>query len=106
MCGRTSGNLLVIDCETNERFADQIRQVREWDIPLFTVKTARGGHIWLRCAEGEVKNLSLGELEELLRLCDELQSIGRMEMPFDPPGVLRNVRFNVTIELLDDKEAQ
>jgi hypothetical protein len=57
MCGKTSGNLFVIDCETPEALAYHINQLKKRNIPLWVVKTARGGHIYLFCADGEVKNV-------------------------------------------------
>lgn len=57
MCGATSGNLFVIDCETEEALRHHARQMRQRDIPLWVVKTARGGHIYLRTCDGEVHNV-------------------------------------------------
>jgi hypothetical protein len=64
MCGRTSGNLFVIDCESAESLAYHISQIRERRIPLWAVQTARGGHIYLRAADGEVQNIEPGVLPE------------------------------------------
>jgi hypothetical protein len=66
MCGSTSGNLFVIDCESPAAFAYQIEEIRKRQIPLWAAVTARGGHIYLRASNGEVENISgniLGELE-------------------------------------------
>lgn len=57
MCGATSGNLFVIDCESNESLIHHLEQMQERQIPLWAVKTARGGHIYLRCEDGEVHNI-------------------------------------------------
>lgn len=57
MCGATSGNLFVIDCETEEALRHHARQMRQRNIPLWVVKTARGGHIYLRARDGEVHNV-------------------------------------------------
>lgn len=64
MCGRTSANLFVIDCESAESFAHHIRQIRQRRIPLWAVQTARGGHIYLRASDGEVQNIEPGVLVE------------------------------------------
>jgi len=62
MCGRTSGNLFVIDCETLWSFQYHTEQVRKRGIALWAVKTSRGGHIYLRALDGEVHNIELGTL--------------------------------------------
>ncbi|GAB1421450.1 hypothetical protein MASR2M15_16150 [Anaerolineales bacterium] len=66
MCGKTSDNFFVIDCETLRSFNAHIRQMDKAQIPVCAVKTARGGHIYLRAKEGEVANIKaerLGEFE-------------------------------------------
>lgn len=57
MCGATSGNLFIIDCETPTALKYHTSQLQQRKIPLWVVQTARGGHIYLRAAEGEVKNV-------------------------------------------------
>lgn len=64
MCGRTSGNLFVIDCESPQSFEYHCNQLEQRDIPIWSVQTARGGHIYLRCAEGEVNNIKPGVLKD------------------------------------------
>lgn len=64
MCGHTSGNLFIIDLETPEAFEYHLNQIRERHIPVFASETARGGHIWLRCAEGEVSNIASGSISD------------------------------------------
>lgn len=61
--GRTSGNLFVIDCETPESFKFHCQQAAAKGIPLFTTITGRGGHIYLRAAEGEVSSIQLVDAE-------------------------------------------
>lgn len=66
MCGTTSRNLFVIDCETRGAFLNQIEELRKRNIPLWAATTARGGHIYLRAIDGEVANISaeiLGDYE-------------------------------------------
>jgi len=57
MCGRTSGNLFVIDCESDQTFRDNLDAMRQRNIPIWASKTGRGGHIYLRAKEGEVDNI-------------------------------------------------
>jgi Bifunctional DNA primase/polymerase, N-terminal/Primase C terminal 1 (PriCT-1) len=64
MCGHTSDNLFVIDCETQTALDHHLNQLRQRHIPLWVVSTARGGHIYLRCADGEVANIESGRLQD------------------------------------------
>ncbi len=64
MCGRTSRNLFVIDCETQDALQYHMEQLRQRRIPLWVVRTARGGHIYLRAKDGEVHNVSSGILPD------------------------------------------
>jgi hypothetical protein len=64
MCGRTSGNLFVIDCETQDALNHHIAEAKARSIPLWIVETARGGHIYLRCIEGEVTNIDSSTLHD------------------------------------------
>lgn len=66
MCGTTSNNLFVIDCESRGAFLYHIEELRKRQIPVWAATSARGGHIYLRASDGEVQNISaevLGELE-------------------------------------------
>lgn len=63
MCGRTSGNLFIIDCESEETLNYHLREMRKRRIPVWAVKTSRGGHIYLRSAEGEVANIEPGIIQ-------------------------------------------
>ena len=62
MCGRTSRNLFVIDCESPEALRFHIQQMRKRNIPLWVAETKRGGHIYLLSSDGEVNNISTGIL--------------------------------------------
>lgn len=64
MCGSTSRNLFVIDCETIEAFVYHIGEVRRRGIPLWAVTTGRGGHIYLSMREGEIDNVHPGILKD------------------------------------------
>ncbi len=63
MCGRTSNNLFVIDCETKPALAYHMQKMQERNIPLWVVETVRGGHIYLRASNGEVHNQQLQDAE-------------------------------------------
>jgi hypothetical protein len=65
MCGRTSRNLFVIDCETPDALAYHMERLRERKIPLWVVKTARGGHIYLRSCHGEVEGIPTGVISDV-----------------------------------------
>jgi hypothetical protein len=62
MCGRTSRNLFIIDCESPEALHFHINQMRKRNIPLWVSETQRGGHIYLLSADGEVSNIPTGTL--------------------------------------------
>lgn len=64
MCGKTSSNLFIIDCESQEALDFHVSCARKRGIALWVVRTARGGHIYLRAKSGEVKNVESGILEE------------------------------------------
>lgn len=65
MCGRTSQNLFVIDCESKETLQYQIQQMRKRNIPLWVSETKRGGHIYLFSADGEVQNIPSGIMNDV-----------------------------------------
>ncbi|MGB7341870.1 MAG: bifunctional DNA primase/polymerase [Phototrophicaceae bacterium] len=62
MCGSTSQNLFVIDCESNDSFHYHLQQLHNRKIPIWAVQTARGGHIYLRATNGEVHSIETGIL--------------------------------------------
>lgn len=64
MCGKTSDNLFVIDCESRRSFRFHLSQLRQQGIPIWASKTARGGHIYLQAINGEVHNIATGVLAE------------------------------------------
>lgn len=64
MCGRTSRNLFVIDCESEEVLNTHMHALDQRQIPLWVVKTARGGHIYLFSVDGEVENVPSGILHD------------------------------------------
>ena len=69
MVGATSSNLFVLDCETDSLFQWVIAELKTRRIRVWAVKTARGGHVWLRCIDGTVKSVSTAEfLEHSLKM--------------------------------------
>jgi hypothetical protein len=62
MCGRTSRNLFVIDCESQQALKFHISQMRKRNIPLWVSETQRGGHIYMFSADGEINNIPTGTL--------------------------------------------
>jgi predicted transcriptional regulator len=48
ICGTASGNLAVVDCETQDSFDRFRRRFDDAQIDTWAVRTARGGHLYLR----------------------------------------------------------
>lgn len=65
MTGRTSGNLFVFDAESIEQFEYHLEQCHKRNIHPWIVRTSRGGHLWLRCKEGEVSSIAPGRMHNL-----------------------------------------
>lgn len=65
MCGHTSDNLFVIDCESKIAFEHSLKQLRTRNIPIWAAETARGGHIYLHSNSGEVENVAPGQLKDI-----------------------------------------
>jgi hypothetical protein len=65
MVGRTSGNLFVLDCESERVFSRLCDAVRARGIPLWAAQTARGGHIYMRSGAGVVKSIAPGRIPEI-----------------------------------------
>ena len=66
MTGRTSANLIVIDCETKQNFEYHLDKLATAHIPIWAVKTGSargGGHLYLRSKQGEVKGYKTSEFE-------------------------------------------
>jgi predicted transcriptional regulator len=59
MTGATSGNLCVIDAETDQKFNWFVQQFEQHGIPVVAQRSGKpggGGHLFVRCAEGEIAN--------------------------------------------------
>jgi predicted transcriptional regulator len=60
--GRTSGNLVDLDCDTREAFLKMGEELTSRNIPFWAYTSSRGGHYFIRVLEGEIaKNLSEGK---------------------------------------------
>jgi hypothetical protein len=67
LMGKTSGNLFVLDCDTQAAFEYNIGEARKRNIPRWASETARGGHLYFRSKEGTVKNMSQRVLDTEVR---------------------------------------
>ena len=56
MMGRTSGNLLAIDCDSQKAFQDMRAELERRKIPYWAISSHRGGAYLLRVIEGEIAN--------------------------------------------------
>ena len=56
MLGKTSGNLMVIDCDSQDAFKRNLEIVQQKNIPHWAYASFRGGGILVRILEGEVDN--------------------------------------------------
>ena len=54
--GKTSGNLICIDCDEERSFNEAINSLSIRGVNFFAYKTGMGGHLLLRVKEGEIKN--------------------------------------------------
>lgn len=80
MCGTTSRNLFVIDCESIDIYLYHIQQMHDRGIPIWAVRTARGGHIYLRAKNGEVHNIESG-------IMTDVEIKGRNGYVLAPPSI-------------------
>src|SRR5690606_14577298 len=67
MMGRTSDNLFVIDEETREQFEYYVQELTRRHIPICAAVSGGkkgGGHLYLRCIEGEIANIPPGKLKD------------------------------------------
>ncbi len=78
IAGRLSQNLFILDCDSPHEFERVGGELARRNIGAWIATSGRGGHYWLRCAEGEVANA---------KLSDVLQVIGRCGYVVAPPSV-------------------
>lgn len=86
MVGRTSGGFFVIDCESESRLQWVIQNLREHHIPIWAVRTRRGGHLWLRIADGVVRSIPPDEMAR--RGLSEMELRGNTGYVLVPPSVV------------------
>lgn len=58
MCGRTSNNLVAIDCDSQKSFDYVGKELTARAIPFWCITSHRGGAYLLRLIEGEAKNVT------------------------------------------------
>src|SRR5690606_35197987 len=56
MVGRTSGNLVALDCDSQSSFKSLFEELTERQIPFWAYSSYRGGVFLFRLAEGEAAN--------------------------------------------------
>lgn len=82
MCGRTSGNLVAIDCDSQNAFEYVGRELNARAIPFWCITSHRGGAYLLRLAEGEAVNVT----KKSSRL-DDVEIWGNSHYIVMPPSV-------------------
>jgi hypothetical protein len=80
MLGRTSGNLMVMDCDSQDSFRNVQEIVFNKKIPHWAYSSFRGGGVLVRVEEGEVKN------KDESSICD-VQIFGNHHFSVLPPSV-------------------
>lgn len=68
VCGRPSENLFVIDCDSPQSLAHVQSELHQREIHAPTVRSSRGGHIYLRAREGAVKGIAAGTLNQPIEI--------------------------------------
>jgi len=58
--GRVSGNLAVIDCDTNAAWKHFYQRCLDQGLPVLVTRTSRGGHFLFRLADGVLENATYG----------------------------------------------
>jgi hypothetical protein len=58
LCGRTSGNLVAIDCDSQRAFDFVGKELTIHSIPFWAITSHRGGAYLLRLDEGEAQNVT------------------------------------------------
>lgn len=58
MCGKTSGNLLAVDCDTQAAYEDIGKRLDALALPYWAFTSHRGGCYLLRIIEGEAANVT------------------------------------------------
>ena len=58
MCGKTSGNLLAVDCDTHTAYTNMGKELDALGLPYWAFTSHRGGGYLLRIVEGEAANVA------------------------------------------------
>ena len=58
MCGKTSSNLLAVDCDSHAAYITIGRELDALALPYWAFTSHRGGCYWLRVMEGEAVNVA------------------------------------------------
>lgn len=80
MTGRTSGNLLVLDCDSQESFKRIGQELSARAIPFWAITGSRGGAYLLRLIEGEAANQSKSKFTDV-------QIWGNRHLVVMPPSI-------------------
>jgi hypothetical protein len=80
MLGRTSENLMVIDCDSHAGFRQALTTMQSKDLPFWAYTSSRGGGLLVRLQEGEAKNLPTSTLPDV-------QIYGRRQYCVIPPSL-------------------
>lgn len=83
MCGKTSRNLVCIDCETSVAYDHMGKELDRRGIPYWTYTSHRGGGYLLRVVEGEVVNIPKGNND----IFEDVEIWGNSQYVVLPPSV-------------------
>jgi|GEM_PF-5031459 len=65
LCGKTSQNLVVIDCDSEDEFAKISARLGQMGIKTWVRNSTRGGQFWFLCREGDVRPIKRGKIDVL-----------------------------------------
>lgn len=82
MAGATSGNLLIIDCDSKPAFQTMLSELTRRNIPYWAFTSHKGGACLVRVIEGEVKNV----YKKQSKLPD-VELLGRSHYAVLPPSL-------------------
>lgn len=82
MAGATSGNLLIIDCDTKAAFEKMLSELARRIIPYWAFTSHRGGAFLVRVIEGEVKNVYKKKSK-----IKDVELLGRAHYAVLPPSI-------------------